>query len=57
MKSRTAGGERELRVRARLTAAGEERLEGLRCELNDAVALDAPGPSALEIHSLRAEHA
>ena len=50
-------GERELRVLARVAAAGEERLQRLRGELDYAVALDAAGPAALEIVLRRTEHA
>ena len=38
-------------------AADEERLERLRRELDDAVALDASGPASLEVGALGAEHA
>ena len=68
MKSRTDGGcehrraqidvgERVLGVLARRAAAREERLERLRGELDDPVAVDAPGPAALERELLRREHA
>src|SRR5579862_4348362 len=49
--------ERELVVRARLSAAGEEGLQRLRGELDDAVALDRARPAAFEVAVLRAEHA
>ena len=42
-------GERVLGVLARAAAAGEERLQRLRGELDDAVAVDPPGPAALEL--------
>ena len=41
----------------RAAAAREERLERLGRKLDDAVAVDLPGPAALEIHPLRTEHA
>ena len=50
-------GQRVLRVLAGLAAAGEERLERLRRELDHAVALDPAWPSPLEVELLRAEHA
>ena len=50
-------GKRILGVLARAAAAREERLQRLRRELDDPVAVDAPGPSPLEIGLLRAEHA
>ena len=46
-------GERVLGVLARAAAAREERLERLRSELDDAIAVDAPGPAALEVGLLR----
>src|SRR5205823_3886650 len=49
--------ERELRVLARLAAAGEERLQRLRRELDDAVAFDSPRPATLEVAVTRREHA
>ena len=48
---------RVLGVLARRAAAGEERLERLRRELDHAVAFDAPGPASLERELLRSEHA
>src|SRR5262249_33836117 len=49
--------ERKAVVLARLAAAGEERLQRLRGELDDAVVLDAPGPAARQIAVARREHA
>ncbi len=49
--------ERVFGVLAGLTAAAEERLEGLRGELDHALALDPCRPTALEVAVLRAEHA
>src|SRR5712691_2606178 len=46
-----------LGVLVRLPAAGEERLERLRGELDDAVVLDAPRPAALELVVGWREHA
>ena len=68
MKSRTAGGcstggRRSTSASAysacsrAVAAAGEERLQRLRGELDHAVALDAPRPAALERELLRREHA
>ena len=42
-------GQRVLGVLAGLAAADEERLERLRRELDDAVAVDASGPASLEV--------
>src|SRR5581483_4847553 len=50
-------GQRVLGVLTRRPASGEERLQRLRRELDDAVALDAPRPPALERQLLRREHA
>ena len=50
-------GERVLGVLARRAAAGEERLQRLRGELDHLVALDPPGPAALERELPRREHA
>ena len=49
--------ERILGVPTRSAAAGEERLQRLRGELDDGVALDDPRPAALELQILRREHA
>ena len=46
-----------LGVSPRLPAAGEERLECLRRELDHRVTLDDPGPPALERQLARREHA
>ena len=48
--------ERVLGVLAGVAAAGEERLERLRGELDHAVALDPPGPAA-DLLPHRSEHA
>ena len=48
---------RILSVSTRRAAAGEIRLERLRSELQDGVALDDPRPAALELQILRSEHA
>jgi hypothetical protein len=50
-------GKRVLGVLARRATAGEEGLQRLRGELDDAVAVDAPGPAAFERQLLRREHA
>jgi hypothetical protein len=50
-------GERVLRVMARRPTSREERLQRLRRELDDGVALDQPGPAALELQFARREHA
>ena len=50
-------GERVLGVLARRAAAGEERLQRLRGELDHLVALDPAGPAALERELPRREHA
>ena len=49
--------EPELGVLARGPAAGEERLERLRRELDHPVAVDPAWPAALELPVLRPEHA
>ena len=49
--------ERVLGVLAGLPTAGEEGLERLRGELDDALALDAPRPAALEVVVGWREHA
>ena len=49
--------ERIFSVSARRAAAGEIRLERLRSELHDGIALDDPGPAAFELQILRSEHA
>ena len=50
-------GERVFRVRARGAAAREEGLQRLSSELDDAIAVDAPRPAALESELPRREHA
>src|SRR3954468_15159220 len=50
-------GERILGVPPRASAAGEIRLQRLRCELHDRVTLDDPGPAAFELQVARREHA
>ena len=49
--------ERILGVLARGGAAAEERLQRLRRELDDPIAVDPPGPAALERRFRRREHA
>jgi len=49
--------DRILGVATRSAAAGEERLERLRRELDHGVALDDPRPATLELQILRSEHA
>src|SRR5581483_5842947 len=50
-------GEGVLGVLPREAAAGEERLQRLRRQLDDPVALDPPGPPPFEVELLRREHA
>src|SRR5439155_4931179 len=50
-------GERILRVSPGRAATGEERLQRLRRELDDRVALDDARPAALELQVARSEHA
>ena len=56
-RSQEHGLQGVLRVLTGGRAAGEERLQRLRGELNDGVAVDPAGPAALELELDRREHA